>query len=216
MKYEIDDFAVDSHFASTVYRIHKPEFLDIMRPVFAEHLAISKREQNVNPVYPGIMTGLISEDERSVPFVQYVSDITWDVLDHQGYDMSEFYTNAMEMWGQHHPYRSSMETHLHGSDTQLCGFYFLDTPPNSSALSIHDPRAVKVYASLPIKQSTDLLPSYNSIYYNPEPGDLIFTNSWLAHSFSRNESQLPYNFIHINVKVVYKNEYQTHNTPIIV
>jgi hypothetical protein len=216
MKYEIDNFAIDNHFSSSVYRVHKPEFLDIVRPVFNDFLEISKREQDPNPVYPGIMTGLISEDERATPFVQYVSNISWDVLDRQGYDMSNFYTNAMEMWGQHHPYRSSMENHIHGSSTQLVGFYFLDTPSESSSLSIHDPRAVKVYASLPVKESNKCLSSYNIITYSPEPGDLIFTNSWLAHSFTRNVSQTPYNFIHINVSVVSRGDVQTQAKPIII
>jgi len=150
------------------------------------------------------MTELLSADERIESFVQYVSDISWEILNYQGYNMDLFYTDASEMWGQYHPFSSNMEQHTHGGGVQLCGFYFLETPVNSSKLFIHDPRSAKVQIGLPERQSTDLTPAHSLINYTPEPGDLIFTNSWLSHSFSRNASHLPYSFIHINVRVINK------------
>jgi hypothetical protein len=105
-----------------------------------------------------------------------------------------------------------MEHHIHGLDVQLCGFYFLDTPDDSSRVFFHDPRAVKVYAGLPERSSDVLTSAHNMVYYIPKPGDIFFTNAWLAHSFSRNASQQPFNFIHINVRVMYKE----NTNPIIV
>jgi len=106
------------------------------------------------------------------------------------------------MWGQYHPYSSSMEKHSHGYGAHLTGFYFLDTPDDSSTMYIHDPRSVKVHSDLPIRESLDLTLAHSTVYYTPKPGDLVFTNSWLEHSFTRNASKQPYNFIHINVSVV--------------
>ena len=207
MSLDIEKYAVDYHFASTIHRAKEPQFLSTVKPVFDEYVQkIKNNSPPQSPVYPAILTELISSDERLHEFVQYVSNISWDVLNSQGYNMDLFYTNTSEIYGQHHPYTSNMEQHIHGLDVQLCGFYFIDTPPDSSKMFIHDPRTVKVYAGLPERQSDTLTSAHNMIYYSPEPGDLIFTNSWLAHSFSRNESQQPYNFLHINVRVAYKED----------
>ena len=218
MQNNLNEYQVDLHFSSALYRIKKPEFISSVKHVFEEYVAISKEKNECpSPVYPCTMTSIISSDERIAPFVQYVSDAAWEILDSQGYDMRLFYTEASEMWGQHHPYMSSIEQHFHGSMSQLCGFYFLDTPPDSSKLFIHDPRDAKIYAGLPFKESETPILAHNMIYYTPEPGDLIFTNSWLAHSFNRNASKLPFNFIHINVKVVPRDDIACEtNNPVIV
>jgi uncharacterized protein (TIGR02466 family) len=160
------------------------------------------------------MTDLVSNDERISSFVQYVSNIAWDVLNKQGYNMDLFYTDASEMWGQSHPHTSSMEKHSHGYGSYLTGFYFLDTPDNSSQMHLHDPRAVKVFNDLPARKINEVSSATSLIYYEPEPGDIIFTNSWLEHSFTRNGSNFPYNFIHINVRVVPRQD--GSNEPIVV
>jgi hypothetical protein len=49
----------------------------------------------------------------------------------------------------------------------------------------------------------------------PEPGDLIFSNAWLEHSFTRNRSNLPFNFIHININILMKDVTQTPSTNIV-
>jgi hypothetical protein len=216
MKLDIEKYDVDYHFASSVFRANESQFLSSVKTVFNEHIQkIKKSDHPHSLVYPGLMTGLISQDERIAPFVQYVSNIAWDILNSQGYNMDLFYTDATEIWGQYHPYTSNMEQHIHGLDVQLCGFYFIDTPPDSSKLFVHDPRAAKIYAGLPERQSDTLTSAHNLVYYNPEPGDLIFTNPWLAHSFSRNQSQLPYNFLHINVRVAYREgNVQSVNRPL--
>jgi len=205
MNLNIEKFNIDYHFSSLVTRGNISEFLPIVKPVFDEYVRKSNINQvNYNPVYPGIMTEFLSTDERMLPFIQFVNNISLQILSNQGYNMDSINTDASEMWGQYHPYSSNMEQHVHGRGVQLCGFYFLETPVNSSRLFIHDPRPAKVQIGLPEIQSADITPAHSLINYIPEPGDLIFTNSWLSHSFSRNASHLPYSFIHINVKVTKK------------
>jgi hypothetical protein len=218
MNSNTEKFTVDQHFTSLVTRANIPEFLPAVKLVFDEYVKKSNINQGYrDPVYPGIMTELLSSDERMEPFIQYVSDLSWEILNYQGYNMDLFYTDASEMWGQYHPYSSNMEQHVHGNGVQLCGFYFLDTPVNSSKLFIHDPRSAKVQIGLPERSSTVITSAHNLINYTPEPGNLIFTNSWLSHSFSRNSSHLPYNFIHINVRVVNRNNYESSvSGPIII
>jgi hypothetical protein len=203
---------VDYQFASPVYRTNLSQFLPEVKNVFEEYVNKVKCVSSTPSVYPCVMTELMSSDTRLSYFIKHINDMSWNILNTQGYNMDLFYTDASEIWGQHHPYSSNMEHHIHGLDVQLCGFYFLDTPDESSKMYFHDPRSVKVYAGLPERNSDVITSAHNMVYYVPKPGDIFFTNAWLAHSFSRNASQLPFNFIHINVRVMYKE----NNVPIIV
>lgn len=216
MTLEIDNFDIDYHYATPIFRFNKSEFLESVKTVFSEHVEKAKKDKNTDDPYPGIMTEIISGDERIEDFAKYVSDISWDVLNKEGYNMDLFYTDASEMWGQFHPRFSSMEKHSHGYGNYLTGFYFLDTPVDSSQMYIHDPRAVKLHSDLPMRESDNITFATQSIYYEPKPGDIIFINSWLEHSFTRNKSNLPYNFIHINVRLVPRQDVCNNDSPIIV
>lgn len=202
MNYEINNFNVDRHFVSNVYRFNRSDFLPSVRAVFTEYVNKIKNTKSAEDIYPGIMTELLSGDERIEDFVKYVSDISWDVLNKQGYNMDLFYTDASEMWGQYHPKTSSMEKHSHGGGSVLTGFYFLDTPPDSSKMYLHDPRIAKAYAGIPVRENSELTQAHSMVYYDPQPGDIFFTDAWLDHSFTRNASYLPFNFIHININLV--------------
>ena len=205
MNQGIDKYEVDNHFPSLVFRANESQFLSAVRPVFNEYVKKSKTSNKVQyALHPCTMSETISSDERIYSFVEYISNLSWDILNRQGYNMDLYYTNASEMWCQQHMYSSNMEQHIHGQEVQLCGFYFIDTPPESSKLVIHDPRSVKIFAGLPERKSEEVSFADNIIIYTPNEGDLIFTNSWLAHSFTRNASKLPYNFIHINIRVMLK------------
>ncbi len=214
MNLEIDSFDVDGQFASLIYKRYRPDFISSVKPVFDEYVEAGKGRGN--DVYPAIMTDAFSGDNRLEDFVKYVSGIAWDILNNQGYNMDLFYTDASDMWGQHHPYTSNMENHIHGEGSQLVGMYFIDVPDDSSELCLYDPRPAKVYADLPLRESSSLQPGHSSVFYKPQAGDLYFTNAWLAHSFTRNRSKQPLNFVHINIRVVPRHLVDKQECPIIV
>jgi hypothetical protein len=47
----------------------------------------------------------------------------------------------------------------------------------------------------------DVTHASTMINFVPKEGQLMLTNSWLPHSFTRNESKKPIRFIHFNVVV---------------
>jgi uncharacterized protein (TIGR02466 family) len=94
-----------------------------------------------------------------------------------------------------------MEQHVHPYNVVISGFYFLTAPEGGSVIELHDPRAGTVQASLPIKEQTQVREANNMLHVTPEPGMVIFTNSWLPHSFTRNSSNESVKFIHFNVSV---------------
>jgi len=217
MKYNLSEFTADLHFSSAVYKINRADLLADIKPVFNEYARNAYENTPRDEVYPIIMTNDMKEDERVNSLIQYVADISWDILNDQGYFMDPFFTQVTACWGQNNPKYSSMDYHTHG-DSTLCGFYFLDVPEDSSVMSIHDPRPSKVVTFLPQKMTSTATLASNIINYNFKPGDLVITNNWLPHSFSRNRSNEHFNFIHININITNNPDYKPHlrEAPIVV
>jgi len=192
-----------NYFSSTVYAIKKPDFLPSVRAVTKEYLAKSKDspcKKKRNPATQ--MTADFSGEPAIAEFTQYVSQTAWNILDAQGYAMENFVTYFMEMWTQEHNAGSGMEQHVHGHGSSISAFYFLDVPENSNQMIIYDPRPAKVITNLPMKDMSQLTPASIMAMFKPEEGTLIFTPSWLPHSFTRNSSKnKPMRFVHMNLTV---------------
>lgn len=188
-------------FASTVYTIKKPELLADALALSNEMLAASKAARPVNDTYPMVMSDSMIGRPQVKVLEQFIAESAWAILDDQGYRMDEFLTFVSEFWAQEHFKNSSMEQHVHPYGVVISGFYFLTAPEGGSVIELHDPRAGKVQASLPIKEQNQVRAANNMLHVTPEPGMAVFTNSWLPHSFTRNSSNDPVKFIHFNVSV---------------
>jgi len=185
------------YFASSVYLVKKPEYLDIVKASAYKNFVDGPR----NAIHDIQMGANMSLDPDVQPFAQYVSQTAWNVLNSQGYNMTPLVTFFTEMWMQRHNQNSGMEQHLH-SQTQVTAFYFLTVPEGGCTMTLHDPRHAKVYASIGESDPSKYTAASNSVVFTFSPGDLVLTNSWLPHSFSRNQSEQPTEFIHMNLGVM--------------
>lgn len=193
------------HFSSSVSLIKKPEFLDIVTSVADEKLEESRKQfPELDDVYPVRMTGNLFEDPRLSEFASFVANSAWDILTFQGYATDSMGMVFTEMWVQEHYKHSLMEQHVHGAGSQVIGFYFLNAPENCSRAVFHDPRPGKVQTNLPEKDVSQATLGSNLVNFTPEPGMLIFANSWLPHSFSRHASEEPLKFVHFNLGVQFQ------------
>jgi len=190
-----------NYFPTTIYTIEKPEFLKVVREVSDERLKAKKAEKNIDPIYPVIMTDNLLIDKRMSEFCAYVGSTAWNILEAQGYAMTNMATSFTEMWTQEHHKHSLMEQHVHGFGAQLVGFYFLEVPEKSSNVIFHDPRAGKVQNNLPELNISEVTPASQMIHFTPKPGLLMFANAWLPHSFGRHAANKPIKFVHFNLTV---------------
>ena len=188
-------------FTCPVFIADKPEFLAVTRKVSKKFLTKRKKETELNPNYPVYMTEAINYDSEMLEFANFVAQTGWEVLSSQGYAMDMFNTYFAEMWTQEHHQNSAMDKHIHGNGVVLSGFYFLDVPKDSSRVIFHDPRDAKVITNLPEKNMTDATHASTMINFVPKEGQLMLANSWLPHSFTKNESKKPLRFIHFNIAV---------------
>lgn len=194
---ELESYA---YFPSIVYRIDKPEFLESVKEVSNEHL--DKIEKDLDDIYPVKMTGNFANDERLEPFCRFIGETAWNILNSQGYAMSEFNIGFSEMWTQEHHKHSLMEQHVHGFGIQLVGFYFLDAPEKCSRVLFYDPRAGKVQANLPEADMNNASPASNMINFEPKEGLMLLSNSYLPHAFGRHAADEPIRFVHFNIIAV--------------
>jgi hypothetical protein len=189
----------NNYFPSTIYSADIPEFLGIVTKVSDDFL--SNNPDKINEIYPVRMTPNFSNDPRLVEFSTVILDLGWDILKQQGYDMNSYRVIFTAMWTQQHHKYSLMEQHMHKGD-QLVGFYFLKTPENCSRPLFYDPRPAKVITDLPEENDSNLTNATSIVNYFPTPGNLIITNSYIPHSFTKNASIKPTEFIHFNMTVI--------------
>lgn len=188
-------------FPCPVYIIDRPDFLESVMSVSEESLAQHRKEQEGNDLYPVIMSGNYFADPRIAEFSKFVGSTAWNILSEQGYAMQDLVVSFTEMWTQEHHKHSSMEQHTHGYGSQIVGFYFLDVPENSSRILFHDPRMGKAQTELLEQDVNQVTVASRLINFEPKPGMLIFSNSWLPHSFTRHASEQPLKFVHFNLTV---------------
>ncbi|CAB4122508.1 Conserved hypothetical protein CHP02466 [uncultured Caudovirales phage] len=189
------------HFPCPIYVIQRPDFLASVQEVSEEALKVAYKERDLNEIYPVYMTGSYYADPRVSAFSEFIGATAWNILSEQGYAMADKVVQFTEMWTQEHHKHSAMDQHVHGYGSQIVGFYFLETPEDGSRLLVHDPRAAKVQIDLPEEDMTMATPASKVINFEPKPGMMVFTNSWLAHAFTRHAAELPIKFVHFNLTV---------------
>lgn len=188
------------YFPSTIYSIELPEYLKSVKKVSDENL--KKIPTFIDEIYPVRMTGNFFNDERITDFVDFIGNSAWNILDAQGYNIQFYNLMFSEMWTQEHHKHSLMEQHIHGQESQIVGFYFLEVPDNSSKVVFHDPRPGKIQNNLPEKDIKLISEASSAIHFEPSPGLLILSNSWLPHSFSRHSNNKPLKFVHFNISAI--------------
>lgn len=194
-----DSLNANLYFPTVIYTIEKPEFLEAVSKVAEEALVEVRKKAELNEIYPVHMTGNLFDKPEIIPFQYYVGGTAANILAEQGYNTDGFETYYSEMWCQEHFKHSSMEQHVHGAGSQIVGFYFLEAPENCSRVLFHDPRAGKPLISWAEKDMSQATFASNIINFEPKAGLLMFTNAWLAHSFTRHAADKPIKFIHFNL-----------------
>ena len=195
----MDQLEEINYFATTIYAVEKRDFLSHILAISDKYLEESKNCLGKNMT---VMTQNFSTDPEALEFAQYVSQTAWNILNSQGYAMTDGVTYFTEMWTQEHNFQSSMDQHFHGNGAQISAFYFLEVPDNACKLIVYDPRAAKVIINLPQADADKMTPASPFGVFTPKEGVIIFTPAWLPHSFSRNmNSEKPMKFVHMNIAV---------------
>lgn len=188
-------------FSSNVYILNEEEFLDNVKTISYEYLNESKKNQIFDEIYGVYQSNNFVNDSRLSKFVEYLSKTSYNILTSQGYNMMHKETYCTQMWMHHCSKYASAEQHIHANNSHISGFYILECPENCSKMIFHDPRPGKIQMNLGFQLDDSVSSAKDRNLFNPVPGMLLFFNSWLPHSFTRNESTEPFTFVHFNLSV---------------
>jgi len=141
------------------------------------------------------------KDDRIYNFELLIRNTARNILEDQGFDLSNYTLDYTEMWIQKFAFKGGghQDTHVHW-DNHISGFYFVECSDKTSKSIFHDPRQGRMMLNLPIKNHSKLCPAMERQIVNVKPGTLLMFNSWLPHQFSVDHGIDPFRFIHFNLQ----------------
>ena len=147
-------------------------------------------------------TSLINAPQFKV-LQDYIGATTWNLLDGQGFDLSNHTIFITELWvqefskdgGGHH----TLHSHWNG---HISGFYFLKASEKTSMPIFEDPRPGRMMNLLPQKDPSKITLGSHQVNYQVKPGRLIFFNSYLPHMYAVDNGYEPFRFIHFNIQAI--------------
>ena len=189
-------------FKETIYFSEKEEWVNDLNKFSDPYIEEAKQlNKNLNGL--GIVhhsTPLI-QDINFKNFIDFINQNSYDILDKQGYDLSNYFLTITELWvqefsnkggGQHAPH-----VHYNG---HVSGFYFLKCSENTSYPIFTDPKPGKMMSLLPEKNKDLITNASEKINVKIKPGLFVFFNSYLMHEYVLDQGIDPFRFIHFNIR----------------
>jgi len=145
--------------------------------------------------------GNLYEADGMQEFELLIRSTAKNILESQGFDMSNYEMKYTEMWVQEFADKGGgyQDTHVHW-DNHISGFYFLKCSDRTSAPIFHDPRPGRMMLNLPIKDKNQLCYGMERQSFKIKPGTLLMFNSYLPHEFRVDDGIDPFRFIHFNLQ----------------
>lgn len=199
-----------NHFSTPIWHEQKPEFVRSLNKASDKYIKEARKRNGEHIKKYGDFgiahhsTPLLNDNDF-LDFRKYVGQKSWDFLDQQGYDMSEYQTMFTELWvqefskkgGGHH------NAHIHWNQ-HVSGFYFLKCDELTSMPVFHDPRTGARATKLKTKDRSKIFPATELVHFSPQPGSLVIFPGFLEHEFSVDYGLKPFRFIHWNIQAVPK------------
>jgi uncharacterized protein (TIGR02466 family) len=209
----LNNMYINNYFNTTVWSEQKPEFLKSLTKATNKYIKAAKNNPDAKKHIKEF--GDFGRSYHSTPLTQdndfrdfrdYIGQKSWEYLDHQGFDMSQYVTMFSEMWvqefakkgGGHH------SAHIHWNQ-HVSGFYFLKAGEKTSMPVFHEPRTGARSTKLKMKTNIkEILNGNELIHFRPQPGTLIIFPGFLEHEFTIDYGKEPFRFIHWNIQAVPK------------
>ena len=201
---------INNYFSTTIWHEQKPEFVKSLNKASNKYINEARKRDKKNiKINKDFGTSYhstpLTQDNDFLDFRNYIGQKSWEYLDHQGYDMTEYQTMFNELWvqefskkgGGHH------SAHIHWNQ-HVSGFYFLKCSDKTSFPIFHDPRAGAIMTKLHQKQLDSVTYASELVHFKPKPGTLIIFPGYVEHEYAVDHGIEPFRFIHWNIQAVPK------------
>jgi len=178
------------YFPSCIYRDEQPEWVGYTRQVVQKYYDAVISGSAVD------QTAHMANDSDLKFLVDYLVLASDTILREQGYDMDKYELYVSGLWGQDVKCTGGTNVHVH-KNSQICGWFFLETPEGGSYPVYHDTRMNKQMVELDYVQGTELVNASSYIHFNNlKPGTILMANSWMQHQLTQNTAQTETKLVH--------------------
>ena len=201
---------IHNYFSTVIWSEQKSEFVNSLNKASNKYIKKAKNKNKDHIKKYGDFgishhSTPLTLDNNFLDFRNYVGQKSWEYLDQQGYDMSQYQTMFSEMWvqefakkgGGHH------SAHIHWNQ-HVSGFYFLKCSDKTSFPIFHEPKTGARATKLKLKDGRDMSSGAELISFKPIPGTLIIFPGYLEHEYAVDYGLEPFRFIHWNIQAIPK------------
>jgi uncharacterized protein (TIGR02466 family) len=196
---------IENHIFNTpVYFSENKEWVEKLNKISDSYiLEVKEKNKILNSKDFGMVhhSDSLTQDVNFKEFLNYINSNAFDILNNQGFDLTNYSLFTTELWVQEFPSlgggNHSPHNHWNG---HISGFYFLKCSNKTSYPLFHDPRSGRMMNLLPEKDASKITLASSLIHFKPEPGTFIFFNSYLQHEFAVDHGIEPFRFIHFNIQ----------------
>ena len=201
------NFTVADSFKCPIYLGKKPEWVKELNkasdPIIARIKKSYKdklKKKEINHLPNSYHSESIWLYPAFKPLAAFILQQSFNILHWQGYQLKDRIPMLTELWVQEFPEEGGFhDIHVHGNNHISC-FYFLKANEKTSHPVFHDPRPGKTMTDLMMKDQGKLNYGSSQMHYKVKPGDFMFFNSYMTHSYVHHKGKEKFRFIHFNMQ----------------
>jgi len=189
-------------FKETLYFFNKDEWLNDLNKFSDPHIEKAKQfNKDLNALGIVHHSNSLIQDINFKEFIEFINQNSYNILDKQGYDLSNYFLATTELWVQEFPKQGGGQhtSHVHYNG-HISGFYFLKCSENTSYPIFTDPKPGKIMSLLPEKNKQLITNASEKINVKIKPGLFVFFNSYMTHEYMLDQGIDPFRFIHFNIR----------------
>jgi uncharacterized protein (TIGR02466 family) len=196
---------IENHIFNTpLYYIKKKEWIEKLNKISDLYILEARKKNKILNKKDFVIvhhSNSLIQDINFEEFLNYINSNAFDILNNQGFDLTNYLLATTELWVQEFPSLGggNHSPHVHWNG-HISGFYFLKCSNKTSYPVFHDPRQGRMMNLLPEKDLSQITLASSLINFKPEPGTFIFFNSYLQHEFVVDHGIEPFRFIHFNIQ----------------
>ena len=203
------NFTVADTFRCPIYLGKKPEWVKDLNkasdPIIARVKKSFKdklKKKEINHLPNSYHSESIWAYPAFKPLASLILQQSFNILHWQGYQLKDRIPMLTELWVQEFPEEGGFhDIHIHGNN-HISGFYFLKCNEKTSHPVFHDPRPGKTMTDLMMREPGKVNYGSSQIHYKVKPGDFMFFNSYMPHSYVHHKGKEKFRFIHFNMQAV--------------
>jgi uncharacterized protein (TIGR02466 family) len=196
---------IENHiFTTPIYFGEKKEWIEKLNKISDPYILEARKKNKILNKKDFVIvnhSNSLIQDINFEEFLNYINSNAFDILNNQGFDLTNYLLATTELWVQEFPSLGggNHSPHVHWNG-HISGFYFLKCSNKTSYPVFHDPRQGRMMNLLPEKDLSQITLASSLINFKPEPGTFIFFNSYLQHEFVVDPGIEPFRFIHFNIQ----------------